>query len=191
MAQAKRQIRARMQSLRGALPASAVAARSARIIAHLKELPALQGAGGVALFWPIFGKQEIDLRPLDAELRARGVRLYYPFMTPTDSGFRTGFRLLEDPARLESRGRGFMEPPASAPEAARGDVDVVVVPALAASPSGHRIGYGIGYYDVTLPDVCPPATAVIVVFSFQLLGELPHDAGDFGCQMVVTDAGAG
>jgi len=157
VAQAKRQIRARMKSLRSALPASAIAARSAKVVERLGELSVLENARSVALFWPITRKNEVDLRPLDATLRARGTRLYYPFMTPTASGFHTGFRLLEDPTRLEERGRGFMEPPAGAPEATRGEVDLVVVPALAASIDGHRIGYGIGYYDVTLPDLCPPA----------------------------------
>ncbi|MCC6902962.1 MAG: 5-formyltetrahydrofolate cyclo-ligase [Polyangiaceae bacterium] len=187
LAQAKRQLRTRMKGLRSALPPSAIAARSAKVIERLGELPALASAQRVALFWPITRKNELDLRPLDAALRARGVRLCYPFMTPTESGFHTGFRWLDDPARLEERGRGFMEPPAGAPEAARGEVDLVVVPALAASADGHRIGYGIGYYDVTLPDVCPPAVSVIVAFSFQLLAEAPHDQGDFACDWVVTD----
>lgn len=189
VAQAKRQIRARMKGLRGALPPAALAARSAKVVERLREVPALMAAKSVALFWPITRKSEIDLRPLDASLRERGVRLYYPFMTPTASGFHTGFRLLDDRALLEERGRGFMEPPTSAPEAARGDVDLVVVPALAASADGYRIGYGIGYYDVTLPDLCPPATTVIVALSFQLLAEAPHSAGDFPCDLVVTDEG--
>ena len=51
--------------------------------------------------------------------------------------------------------------------------DVVVVPALAVAADGHRVGYGIGFYDATLPDVCPPAAAVMVAFGFQLLAEVP------------------
>lgn len=187
VAEAKRRMRARMKGLRGALPASAIADRSARVVAALTELPIIERARAVALFWPIAKRNEVDLRPFDALLRARGVRLYYPFMTPNDGGFTTGFRLLDDPARLEQKGRGFHEPPADAPLAVRGDIDVVVVPALAASADGHRVGYGIGFYDVTLPDVCPPAQSVIVAFSFQLLSELPHHEGDFACDLVVTD----
>lgn len=189
LAQAKRQIRARMKGLRGALPAPAVAARSERIVGRLRELPLLKEARSVALFWPMTHKNEVDLRPLDAELRAAGKRLFYPFMTKTETGFHTGFRLLADAALLEEKGRGFSEPPADAPEAARGDIDVVVVPALAVSADGYRIGYGIGYYDVTLPDVCPPAATIIVAFSFQLLAEAPHDDGDYACDWVVTDEG--
>jgi 5-formyltetrahydrofolate cyclo-ligase len=40
---------------------------------------------------------------------------------------------------------------------------------------------------VTLPEQCPPAKALAVAFGFQLLGELPHDAHDFRCDVVITD----
>lgn len=189
LAQAKRQLRARMKGLRNALPASAIAARSARIVERLGALPLVRDAQSVALFWPMASKNEVDLVPLDAALRASGKRVYYPFMTPTETGYHTGFRLLSDPNQLEQRGRGFSEPPLHAPEAARGDIDAVVVPALAVAADGYRIGYGIGFYDVTLPDVCPPAGTAIVAFSFQLLAEAPHDEGDFACDWVVTDEG--
>ena len=64
VAQAKRQIRARMKGLRGALPPAALAARSAKVVERLREVPALMAAKSVALFWPITRKSEIDLRPL-------------------------------------------------------------------------------------------------------------------------------
>ena len=187
LAQAKRQIRARIKALRSALPPSAISARSARIIDSLDRLPEFQRAQSVALFWPMVSKNEIDLRALDTALRSRDKRVFYPFMSPTEQGFHTGFRRLDRTTDLEARGRGFMEPPQGATEAARGDVDLVIVPALAASADGYRIGYGIGFYDVTLPDVCPPAVSVIVALSFQLLAELPHDQHDFACDWVVTD----
>ncbi|MCE7892460.1 MAG: 5-formyltetrahydrofolate cyclo-ligase [Sorangiineae bacterium PRO1] len=188
LAQAKRQLRARMRGLRSALPASAIAARSGRIVERVAALGPVRDAKSVALFWPMANKNEVDLVPLDATLRAQGKRLYYPFMTPTETGYHTGFRLLSDVGLLEQRGRGFSEPPLDAAEATRGDIDAVVVPALAVSADGYRIGYGIGFYDVTLPDVCPPASTVVVAFSFQLLAEAPHDEGDFPCDWVVTDA---
>ena len=67
-------------------------------------------------------------------------------------------------------------------------VDLIVVPALAVAPTGHRLGYGGGFYDVMLPDFCPPATAVVVAFDFQLVAELPAEPHDVACALVVTDA---
>jgi 5-formyltetrahydrofolate cyclo-ligase len=185
---AKKQLRARMRAILRALPASAVAARSTRIIERLLEVEALRSARGVALFWPMESSGEVDLRALDEVLESRGVARHYPFMDPTPTGFTTGFRRIERTSELARGERRFYEPPRTAPCAKAGDIDVVIVPALAATPDGHRLGQGKGFYDVTLPDVCPPGRSVIVAYSFQVLGELPTEGHDYRCDWVVTDA---
>jgi 5-formyltetrahydrofolate cyclo-ligase len=184
---AKRQIRQRMSALRRALPADALAQRSAALTQRVLELPLFEAARSVALFWPMLARNETDLRDLDAQSRAFGKRVYYPFMTDQGETLHTGFRLSEDAALLCEQGRGFCEPPLGAPVAGSGDLDLILVPALAAAPSGHRVGYGAGFYDATLPEFCPPARSVIVIFDFQLLGELPVSPVDVPCDLVVTD----
>lgn len=185
---AKRQIRQRMKALRVSIPAAQRAEKSRAIVRALLELPELETVRGVALFWPLLERGEVDLRELDTGLRERGVRLYYPVQEPHQNGaFFTGFRLTTSISDLTERGSRFVEPPPDAPLAERGDVDVVIVPALAVDASGHRAGYGAGYYDATLADVCPPAHSVIVAFDFQLLAELPVEAHDLPGDVVVTD----
>lgn len=183
----KKQLRSRMRATRRALPAAAVAERSARVIATLNGLEAFRRADAVGLFWPIEGHGEVDLRALDRELDERGVARYYPFMDPRGEGYSTGFRRIEEPRELVLRGQKFAEPPRDAKVAARGDIDIVLVPALALTPEGHRLGHGVGFYDATLPDLAPPALTIIVGFSFQLLGELPLEPHDVACDAVVTD----
>lgn len=184
----KKQLRSRMRATRRALPPAAVAARSARVIELLNGIEVFRRAAAVGLFWPIEGHGEVDLRALDRELDERGVARYYPFMDPkAQGGYNTGFRRIEEPGELSLRGQKFVEPPRDAKVGARGDVDVVLVPALALTPGGHRLGHGVGFYDATLPDLAPPALTIIVGFSFQLLGELPLEPHDFACDAVVTD----
>jgi 5-formyltetrahydrofolate cyclo-ligase len=185
----KKQLRSRMRGTRRALPATAVSARSACVIERLNGIEAFRRADAVGLFWPIEGHGEVDLRALDRELDERGVARYYPFMDPKgpNQGYSTGFRRIEEPRELMLRGQKFAEPPRDAKVASRGDVDVVLVPALAVTPEGHRLGQGIGFYDATLPDLAPPALTIIVGFSFQLLAELPLEPHDFECDAVVTD----
>jgi len=182
----KTELRKRMRGLRKTLPASACAERSARIVGRLLELEPLAGARAVALFWPIEERHEVDLRALDARLRERGVRVAYPAVDP-ETGAMT-FRFVEHPDAMLEQGFGFREPAMREPEAAPGDVDVVVVPALAVDPRGHRIGYGAGYYDRTLPRFVPPAISVAVAFDFQLVAELPDTEHDVTAQWIVTDA---
>lgn len=186
--QAKQLLRRRMKSLRNALPAAAHRSRSQGVVKGVLSLPEVRDAGAIALFAPMLEKRELDLRPLDMALRAAGTRLYYPFMDPRgDGSYTTGFREVMDSAELIDRGRGFAEPDPRRPAARRGDIDVVVVPALAVDPRGCRLGYGGGIYDSTLPDVSPPARTVAVAFDFQLLVELPVNDADVACDIVVTD----
>lgn len=157
------------------------------LVERLLGLDELSRAKRIATFWPMPAKREIDLTELDAWLRANDKHVYYPFMDKTETGFRTGFRRVDDRATLADRGRGFLEPGPEHPEAAERELDLIVVPALAVDASGNRLGYGMGFYDVTLPEQCPPAIAVVVAFSFQLCAELPKSAHDFACDLIVTD----
>ena len=176
-----------MRSLRSALPGASVLARSAAIIERIFALPAFSEVQGLALFWPMEDRNEVDLRPLDGAARSRGMRLYYPFLSAAVPTVRTGFRRVDALTELTPGGSGFLEPPEGAPEARRGDIDLMVVPALAVDAQGYRLGYGKGFYDATLPDFRPPARAVAVAFSFQLLGEIPREPHDVRCDTIVTD----
>ena len=184
---AKKQLRTRMRGLRAAYPVAALAQASERIVQSVLALPGFSAAQGVGLFWPMAERREVDVRPLLAAALAAGKRVYFPFMEPTASGFSTGFARVTDESELAERGRRFFEPPPTAPRAARAEIDLLVVPALAVASDGHRLGYGSGFYDATLPDFCPPARAVVVVFDFQLLGELPVTSNDVASQCIVTD----
>ena len=187
-AQAKRHLRGRMRALREALPEQAWAARNSRVLGQLRVLPELSRARRVALFAPMRRKREIDLTDLHEELRSRGAELYYPFMDPVGGTYQTGFRPVDSLTELTHRGRGFREPDPARAAAARGHIDLVIVPALAVAPTGHRVGYGAGFYDATLPDACPPALSVAVVFDFQLTIEVPTTERDVACDIVVTES---
>lgn len=206
---AKAVLRQRARALRGTIPSKALAERNARILAGLVRLPALQvldlvitptvppsdpGAAvppraeagpplAVALFYPIDGRNEVDLRPLDAALRERGARVAYPFIDP-DTRAMT-FRFVSNTESMEERGLGFREPADSDEEASR--LDIIVVPALQIDPRGHRIGYGAGFYDRALPRFAPPALKVGVAYDFQLISEVPVTEGDVALDVVVTD----
>jgi 5-formyltetrahydrofolate cyclo-ligase len=184
----KAELRKRMRGLRKALPASACAERSARIVERLTALEPMAGARSVALFWPIEERHEVDLRALDARLRARGARVAYPAVDPETHAMT--FRFVVDPEAMRIEGLGVREPSAEAPAADPGALDVIVVPALAADPRGHRIGYGAGHYDRALPRFAPPAVTVTVIFDFQLVAEAPATEGDVPAAWIVSDARA-
>jgi 5-formyltetrahydrofolate cyclo-ligase len=135
------------------------------------------------MFWPMDGFGEVDLRGLDEAARRDGKRVYYPFSDDGDVGFRE----VADVRSLQERGHGFLEPDSEGAEAVSGNIDLVLVPAIAVTESGHRLGFGRGFYDRLLPRFSPPATSIVVAFDFQLVVELPVEAHDVACDLVVTD----
>lgn len=185
---AKKELRKRMRAVRAAHPSAALATRSAALVARALALPAFQQASGVALFFPMEDRKEVDLRELDRAARLAGKRVYYPFLEQQGDAWMSGLRLTSSLSDLAPRGSRFSEPPRDAERAARADVDLLFVPSLAVAPSGHRLGYGAGFYDSLLPDVCPPGKAVVVAFDFQLLADLPALPHDVPCDFVLTDA---
>jgi 5-formyltetrahydrofolate cyclo-ligase len=65
-----------------------------------------------------------------------------------------------------------------------GEIDLVIVPGLAFTVDGDRLGYGQGYYDRFLPTVC--ARSVGVCFTDQLVDVMPLTEHDVRVDVVVS-----
>ena len=181
----KAELRKRLRAVRHTAPADACVQRSLKIVERLEQLEVVQKARSVALFWPIEARHEVDLRTLDASLRDRGVTVAYPSVD--DETRLMEFRVVADVSLLEERGLGFAEPSPDWPVLGRGELDVIIVPAIALDVRGHRIGYGAGFYDRALPDLVPPAVPVGVAYDYQLVADVPDTAGDVPVDWIVTD----
>lgn len=66
--------------------------------------------------------------------------------------------------------------------------DLVLVPGLAFSRKGNRLGRGGGFYDRFLGKHCASATKVGVCFSFQVLDTIPTEPHDATVDIVVSDS---
>jgi 5-formyltetrahydrofolate cyclo-ligase len=185
----KVEIRKRLRGLRKTTPQAACAERSAKIVEHLDTHPGFRAGKTVALFWPIEERHEVDLRPLDARLRARGVKVAYPSVLSSGEMI---FTFVDDVDSMQPHPLGFQEPAtnevaaATDPPAVRLDLDVIVVPAIALDPTGQRIGYGAGHYDRALV-AHGNAMTFGVAYDFQLIPEVPATEGDIPVQWIVTD----
>lgn len=67
--------------------------------------------------------------------------------------------------------------------------DVVIVPGVAFTVEGDRLGQGGGWYDRYLSQVRADCVTVGVCFAEQVVDELPSEAHDVVVDHVVTDAG--
>lgn len=179
----KAELRRRLRAARSGLVVSEWARASQAIVARLERHPALLAATHVALFWPMILRREVDLRALDPGLRRRGVRVSYPYY----SVGALGFRQCDDPAQLIDNPWGFREPGPECSEVVLGVSSVIVLPALALTRAGQRLGYGAGFYDRVL-DRYSSASTIGTCFDFELLDQLPREAHDRPVDWVVTDA---
>ncbi len=68
--------------------------------------------------------------------------------------------------------------------------DAIVVPGLAFTPAGHRIGRGGGWYDRFLAARSPNALVIGLVFREFVVDELPTEPHDVGVDCVVSDDAA-
>lgn len=142
----------------------------------------------VSLFIPI--GSEISTAPLADRLRAAGARLALPVVRA--AGRPLLFREWQDGVTLASSpgpGKtGIPAPPESAPEI---EPDVLVVPLAAFDASGHRLGYGAGFYDRTLAELRGRRRieALGYAFAVQQLPALPAEPHDERLDAIATDAG--
>ena len=69
------------------------------------------------------------------------------------------------------------------------NIDLLLVPGVAFSKTGGRLGRGGGFYDRLLADEKLRAFKIGVCFSEQLVDELPREAHDREVDRVITDRG--
>ena len=81
---------------------------------------------------------------------------------------------------------GIREPKAEEPEV---DPDILLVPLLAFDRAGQRIGYGAGYYDMTIARLRSrkPVTAIGIAFSTQEVAAVPATERDERLDLVLTE----
>ncbi len=148
--------------------------RSVELWARVATLDEYQRAHTVMAFKGFKGEPDTD--PLFARLAAEGKRLLLP---------RVNDGAIEvcdaDGPMLASR-IGVEEP--QGPALPYDIVDFVIVPGLAFTPDGARLGYGGGFYDRFLPQLRAPNVGVC--FAEQLLDELPVEPHDVRVQRVLS-----
>lgn len=156
-----------------------------RLAAHVLSTFTLEPGTVVSGYWP--GRSELDIRPLMGELDHRGHPIGLPVVV--GRGKPLLFRRWRPNDALEPKPFGLKEPPPSAPELTP---QVLLVPLLAFDREGYRIGYGAGYYDMTLASLRAKGKvlAIGVGYAAQGVERLPHDERDERLDWVVTEKGA-
>ncbi len=177
----KERLRREAMARRDALPPEVCQAAAAAIAARPFPL-ALPPGATVSGFMPL--KSEINPLPLMRELAGQGARLALPAIA--GRGRPLVMRAWEFGAPLGRGQWGIREPK---PDAADVDPDILLVPLLAFDRAGHRIGYGAGYYDLTINRLraLKTVTAVGIAFAAQEITAVPTTPRDARLDLVLTE----
>ena len=156
---------------------------AARIVAFADELE-FPPKAVVAGYWPV--RDEADPRGLMQALAARGATLALPRIEESNAAL--SFRRWRNGDALIDNHHAIREPLAEAPRVVP---NLVLVPLLAFDSTGHRLGYGGGYYDRTLAGLraASPVTAIGIAYAGQEIAAIPHEANDQRLDMVLTELG--
>mgnify|MGYP001399627409 CR=1 FL=1 len=136
----------------------------------------------LALYAAIRG--EVDVFPMVSLCLAEDITLFLPRVR--GAGLPLDFIAFGGLDELVKGRFGILEPQGSE-VAALTSVEAIVVPGVAFTRCGVRLGYGGGYFDRTLADY--EGYKLGFGFDLQVWAELPVDEGDVGMDAVVTEGG--
>lgn len=149
----KKELRKQMKEMRDSMESSMLQKENRVILSKIERDPRFKSAELVAIFYPM--GNEVNLMTFVGQRRVAFPKIidqtlhfieYFPLQTFAKSAF------------------GVMEPVEG--NIVDSEIDYMIVPALAISKAGFRIGYGKGYYDQFLSRI-RPRRVVGVIYGFQ------------------------
>ena len=147
------------------------------------KLAALNLHSPIAVY--LASPQEIDLSPFIRKMLESGVKV----VAPRWNGETYELAVLkgQDDAHLRQGPMGIREP-AEAEIVPPEDVEVWLVPGLAFTRNGKRLGYGGGWYDRLLAEAPKDAVKQLgIAHAFQVVDDLPSEPHDILLSDVVDD----
>jgi 5-formyltetrahydrofolate cyclo-ligase len=180
----KAQYRNERLALRDAIPAEERIEKGLAMLQHGGEAVAIEPGAIVSGFLPI--RSEADIRPLMKRLGQRGARLCVPVILDKQT---IVFREFLPGAPLVSSGFGTVGP---GPEAPVLDPDIMLVPLSAFDRTGHRIGYGAGYYDRAIERLWQKGLdpkLIGIAFDCQEVPSVPAEPHDVRLDAILTESG--
>jgi len=174
-------MRREMVARRDALPRDERIAAAETIAS--RGLPIAIAPGSVVSgFFPL--NSEVDPRPLMRKLAEAAARFALPVVAGRGKPLVMRAWAFGDP--LVAGVWGIRVP---RDDAAAVDPDVLIVPLLAFDRRGFRLGYGAGYYDMTLAALRAkkPITAIGIGFAAQEVPEVPTTPRDARLDLMLTE----
>lgn len=173
----KKALRRQIKDLKRQMTADQIESASAKLGELLMNTPQYRQAKTVYGYLPY--NQEVRTTPMLERAMQDGKRVAVPKIY----GEEMKFIYLDDLSQVEKNSCGIPEPVLDGPI---GDdpTALVLMPGLAFTKAGNRMGYGGGFYDKFL--ACEPNhPTVALCYDFQIVDEIPTDDYDVPVDLVL------
>lgn len=150
---------------------------SEMVLAHLEAHPAFKEANTILLYHSL--PDEVNTHSFIKKWSTKK-----QILLPVVVGNELEIRLYNPSEQLATGAFNILEP--TGPTFNHYDeIDLIVVPGVAFSRQGHRLGRGKGYYDRLLPRI-PHAFRIGICFPFQLIEEIPSEPFDMPMHTIIS-----
>lgn len=164
-----------------ALTETEIAEGNADIVRQVLSHPAYLRAN--CIFTYVSTGREVGTHAIIADALACGKTVCVPRCL---AGGRMEICHIRSMSDLTSSRFKIPEPPEGTPIVPIGQVDLALVPCVAANRSGLRLGHGGGYYDRFLADF--PGTSLLLCREALIFPHIPKESHDRLCTELICDA---
>jgi 5-formyltetrahydrofolate cyclo-ligase len=169
----KAELRKSMLQKRDSLSEAEIKEKSTKIIQSLTQLPEFKSARRICIY--VSTKNEVHTHDLIQQLTKSNVLV--PFLADG----RIQASIIKEWSDLIPGAYGILEPKQPKPATA----DLFIIPGAVFDLTGHRIGYGKGYYDHLLSQ--NPALKIGIAFDFQTIEQIPAENHDIPVNIIITE----
>lgn len=148
--------------------------KSGLVCNKLEKLPAFKKSKTVLAYIPI--KNEVDILPI-IKKSFKKKKILLLKTSPTKKIFAKEIKNLDDIS-------GF-QPKPYCKTISKKNIDLFLIPGLAFSTNGHRIGFGKGHFDQYLKRT--KGKKIGIAYDFQILNNMPVEGHDQKMNIIVTD----
>ena len=181
----KKELRAKLLAKLLSLTAEELKRRSDNVTERLSNLPLYKSAKVIMAYFPLKGEVAI-LGMIRKDLKSK--RFCFPVMDVAKKELQV-FEACNLEDDFVAGPFGVKQPSLErTKKVAIGEIDMIIVPALAFDRKKNRLGRGAGFYDRFLKSVNPPTSKVGVAFDFQICENLPiHPPFDEKVDLIVSE----
>lgn len=174
----KSHLRAEFLQKRESLPPAVKRQKDKKILARLEKFPLFKKSKEFFTYFSHRGEVATD--PI--------VQKYFgkkKIVVPKIVGRAICLYELHHPGKFKKGRFGIREPKICLPRRVFSEIDLALIPAIAFDASGHRIGFGNGYFDRLLKKL--RCVTIGLAYEFQIIDKVPTHVYDVPVDYIITE----